>query len=67
MPGGCSCYGDSLFGARSLCWEQGSVNEPCVQEVSGYDITTGKKKKKATRGLLCMSRLTQPTHTDMPR
>lgn len=44
-------------------WEQPSVNEPCVQEVSGYDITAGM----APRGLLCMSRLTQPTHPDMPR
>lgn len=47
MPGGYSCHGYSLFGAWSPCWEEeGSVNEPCVQEVSGYDITTGKKKKQ---------------------
>lgn len=40
------------------------MNEPCVQEVSGYDITMGEK---AARGPLFMSRLIQPTHADMPR
>lgn len=46
----------------------GSMNEPCVQEVTGYNITTAiKKNPAATRGLLCMSRLTQPPHTDMSR
>lgn len=64
MPGGCGCHGDGLFGARSPCQEEGSVNEPCVQEVSGYDITMGEK---AARGPLFMSRLIQPTHADMPR
>lgn len=64
MPGGFSCYGDSLFGAWSLSrGGELSVNEPCVQEVSGYDITSDER---AARGLLCMSRL-QPTHADMPR
>lgn len=71
MPRGCSCHGDSLFGARPLCCERESVNEPCVQEVSGYDIIAGFEKKEeeetAARGLVCMSRLTEPTHTDMPR
>lgn len=66
------CHGHCLFGARPLCWEQSSVNEPCVQEVSGYDITADEKRKKkkekeAARGLLCMSRLTRPTHKDMLR
>ncbi len=56
MPGGCSCYGDSLFGAWSPCWEEGSVNEPCVQEVSGYDITTGWK-------ISTWASLHEPSHT----
>lgn len=58
MPGGWSCHGDSLFGAWSPCRDEVFVNGPCVQEVSGYDITM---VEKAARGSL------QPTETDMPR
>ena len=68
MSAGCSCYGDSLFGAWSPFREEGSVNEPCVQEVSGDDITTGREKtKKSSTWASLPERLIQPTHTEMPR
>lgn len=41
--------------------EEGCVNEPCVQEVSGYDIIMGEKE---ARGLLCMRRL-RPTRAQI--
>lgn len=57
------CHGHGLFGARPLCSEQSSVNEPCVQEVSGDDITTGEKRKKKRKGGSTWAPLHEPPHT----
>lgn len=63
MPGACSCHGDGLFGAWSPCVrDDGSVNEPCVQEVSGYDITMVKKKKKKKEKGSTWARLHAASH-----